>query len=225
MKKKLVICIIFLVVFLSRVKALDTTTLDTLKGDECTSSELVDLHSIANHISIDFEYDEKNEKFNVVLENLNSLVLVNFETNQYKYSSKGTKVKGLDEGTRYVFFVVASEYSTCYETELRQISFVTPYINRFLDTEDCYNHPDAEICNTKFTDYKLTYSIFKKMVEKNVKAVESEKVDEKEKEVHWYDKYLELLDKYGMQVGLFLIGAVATAIIGHGAVTRAKAKF
>ena len=206
--------------FLNNVSALETDISET-----CTVEEKIALNSLANHVTIDFEFNENDEKFNLLFENITPYISVEYGNNTYKYSSKGTIIRGFDEGKRLSFNIVASEYSECYGYKIKSIQYMTPYINRFLESSECNENPTAEICKTKFTDYKLTYSLLKNMLKKNTK--QEKKIEEKEIEriYTWKDNLLDFLDKYGMQVGLFLLGSITTIILGHGAVIRAKTKF
>lgn len=194
-------------------------------NEGCTSQEKIKLNTLASYLTIGFEFNEKSATFNVVIENMSPYLIIDDNENEYRYSSKGTKIKKINEGTKLRLLIKASEYSECYDDTIRTITYVTPYINRFLETSECFSNPEVEICNTKFTNYKLDEKTFKRMFEKQKKKQEQEEVVVIEEEDPWYKEYLEYIRKYGMQVGLFLIGTTAMLILGQNAVKRAKAKF
>ena len=198
---------------------------EDINDSVCSSEETIELYTIASHVAVDFKYEEQTETFDLILENMNQYLSAQVAGKLYKYSSKGVVIKGFKEGEKVKIDLIASEYSECFEKSIKSIQYVLPYINRFLDTSECELNADAEICNTKFTDYRLTYNLLKKMLQKEEKKKTDIIIEKKEQEIYWYDKWLIFIDDYGMQIGLFLLGTIATIIVGHGVLIRAKSKF
>lgn len=217
-----VLMIFLLFFFISEVSALDD-----LEDEElfCNATEKVELNTLSSYVTVDFEFNEETELFNLVLENISPYLSFEFNGVTYMYSNKGIVISNISEGTNVNINVIASEYSNCYKENINTIRYEIPYINRFMNTKECKNNPRAEICNTKFLNYKMTYAMFQKLlIEKKEKTVIAPK-EEVVEEVPWYQEYLVFFAKYGIQVILFILGFSISFIIGHNIVKKVNSKF
>lgn len=192
---------------------------------ECSTQEKVQINTQASYVNYHYEYDDKTGLFDVIFENVTSNITIEYLERSYSATKNGTRIKGLNQGTRVQAYLNASGNTNCTGDRLRTIVVPLPYYNEFLDSDECNTYPEVEICKTKFLSYKLSYNNFLNMFKKQRDKLLEEPVVEGQKEETWQDIFFEYLEKYGMQVGLFVLGFFSMFVLGHSAVKRAKAKF
>jgi len=191
---------------------------------ECSANEKVQLNTQASYLTYNYTYNNNNT-FNVTFENVTSGIAIEYDGKVYNATKNGITIKKVPEGTVMNIKVIASANTNCYQDNLRIINYRIPYYNRFLDRAECQNYPEVEICQTKFLSYFMSDVLFEKMFETQKEEFYEQEDPIVEPEETWIDIVVDYLWKYGMQVGLFIVGFTCMFILGHNAVKRAKAKF
>lgn len=197
----------------------------TVVNAECSSSERLQLNTQASYVTYDYTYNEKTGLFDIHFYNLTSYLYLDYNSKQYYPTKDETVIKGVTNGKLMSVKVDASAKTNCEETILRTITYQVPYKNAYLDSTECGLYPEVEICNTQFLSYKLTDDMFKRIFETQKEELISTEPVVTPEETTWKDTVIEYLLKYGMQVGLLIIGTLSITILGRKAVKRAKAKF
>lgn len=191
---------------------------------ECSANEKVQLNTQASYLTYSYTYNNNNT-FNVTFENVTSGIALEYDDKVYNATKNGITIKKVPEGTVMFIKVIASPNTNCYEDLLRAITYRIPYYNHYLTSAECQNYPEVEFCQTKFLSYYVSENVFKRMFEKQKEELYQPAAPPVEPEETWFDIVLDYLWKYGMQVGLFIVGFTCMFILGHNAVKRAKAKF
>jgi hypothetical protein len=192
---------------------------------ECSSSERVQLNTQASYVTYDYTYNDETELFDIHFYNLTSYLYLEYNSNIYYPKKEETIIKNVENGKRMTITVNASTNTNCEETQLRSITYQVPYKNAYLDSVGCGLYPELSICNTKFLSYKLTDEMFNRIFDTQKVEYIGTEAEEPVVEETWVDVLKNYALKYGMQVGLSLIGTVSILILGRKAVKRAKAKF
>ena len=161
----------------------------------------------------------------MTFENVTSGIALDYDGKIYNATKNGITIKKVPEGTVMNISVIASANTNCYKDGLRTIYYRIPYYNHYLTTPECQNYPEVEFCQTKFLSYYVSESLFKSMFEKQKEELYETEEPPVEPSDTWIDIVVDYLWKYGMQVGLFIVGFFCMFILGHNAVKRAKAKF
>lgn len=192
---------------------------------ECSSSERVQLNTQASYITYDYTYNEKTDLFDINFYNMTSFLYLEYDSKIYYPRKEQTIIKGVENGKRINVKVNASTNTNCEETQLRSITYQVPYKNLYLESVGCDLYPEISICNTKFLTYKLTNEMFNRLFEEQKAAYTKTETKADDIKETWKDVLKNYATKYGMQVGLSLIGTLSILILGKSAVKRAKAKF
>lgn len=170
MNKK-VLCIILLLIAIN-VKAVEK--------DTCDKTELRRLKEIASHLSYSYEFHEENSKFDIIVDNITSeikpLIIHSWDFLQYDEfvpNSSGTgRLTGFISGQRVKITVKAYVNNGCVAKDLATKTIVLPYVNRFLNSEECKKSPDFKYCKDKLTNVNITQELFKREYNSYVKEKE-----------------------------------------------------
>lgn len=212
MSKK-VLCLILLL-FAFNVKAVDK--------DTCDSTELRRLKTIASHVTFTYEFQEEQLKdgrvggtFDIILDNITSeikpLIIYSWDTLSYDEfvpNSNGTaRIKGFGSGDRVKITIKAYVNNGCVARDLLTKTIVLPYVNKFMNTEECQKNPEFKYCIDKLTNINISEKTFKEEYAKYIK--ENEKGEPK-----------MVVNNTKIYIALALIVIIPVAIIIKNSVTK-----
>ena len=168
---KKVLCLILLF-FAINVKAVDK--------DTCDKNELRRLKEIASHLSFTYEFKEDKSNFDIIVDNITSevkpLIIHSWDLLEYDEfvpNSSGTaRLTGFISGQRVKITVKAYVNNSCVAKDLLTKTIVLPYINRYLNSEECKKNPEFKYCLDKLTNVNISENTFKSEYAKYIKEKE-----------------------------------------------------
>ena len=205
MSKK-VLCLILLL-FAFNVKAVDK--------DTCDNNELRRLKTMASHLSFTYEFQEASSSFDIIVDNITSevkpLIIHSWDLLEYDEfvpNNNGTsRLTGFSSGQRVKITVKAYVNNGCVAKDLLTKTIVLPYVNKFLDSEECKKNPEFKYCIDKLTNINVSEKTFKEEYAKYIK--ENEKGEPK-----------MVVDNTKIYIALALIVIIPLAIVIKNSVTK-----
>lgn len=205
MSKK-ILCLILLL-FAINVKAVDK--------DECDKNELKRLKEIASKLVYTYEFDEEKDKFSIIVDNITSeirpLVIYSWdllEYDEFKPNSSGTaKLTGFKPGSKVKITTKAYVNNACSAKDVATKTVTLPYINPFINTEECKKNPEFRYCIDKLTNVNISKKTFQDEYARYIK--------EKEKGTP-----TTVINNTKIYIILAIIVAIPVAIVVKNAVTK-----
>ena len=205
MSKK-ILCLILLL-FAINVKAVDK--------DECDKNELKRLKEIASKLVYTYEFDEEKDKFSIIVDNITSeirpLVIYSWdllEYDEFKPNSSGTaKLTGFKPGSKVKITTKANVNNACSAKDVATKTVTLPYINPFINTEECKKNPEFRYCIDKLTNVNISKKTFQDEYARYIK--------EKEKGTP-----TTVINNTKIYIILAIIVAIPVAIVVKNAVTK-----
>ena len=157
---KKVLCVLLLL-FAINVRATEK--------DACDKTELRRLKDIASHLSFTYEFNEAKQTFDIIVDNITSEVkplIVHswdlLEYDEFVPDNNGTgRLSGFLSGQKIKITVKAYVNNGCVAKDLLTKTVALPYINPFLNTEECKKSPEFKFCKDKLTNINITEKTFK----------------------------------------------------------------
>lgn len=159
MSKK-ILCLILLL-FAINVKAVEK--------DTCDKNELKRLKEIASHITYTYEYNEETKRFDIILDNVTSevrpIIIYSWdllEFDEFVPNSSGTaRRSNFLSGEKIKITTKAFVNNGCSAKDLAVKTIALPYVNPFINSEECKESPEFKFCINKLTNVNISESTFK----------------------------------------------------------------
>lgn len=141
---------------------------NSIKASICPNSELVNLKSMAQNVSISYDYVEENENttfkvtFTNIPQNFYIMDLVNKQV--YNYTGSEMTIPNLPQGKKLKYGVYISQ-SYCDNILLYTHYVTLPYYNPYYNHELCKGISDFNYCN-KWINKKFDFNQFTEVVTK-----------------------------------------------------------
>ena len=157
---KKVLCVLLLL-FAINVRAAEK--------DACDKTELKRLKEIASHLSFTYEFKEDKSRFDIIVDNITSeikpLIIYSWdflEYDEFVPDNNGTgRLSGFGSGQKVKITVKAYVNNGCVAKDLLTKTIALPYINPFLETEECKKSPEFKFCKDKLTNVNISLNTFK----------------------------------------------------------------
>lgn len=192
MEKKIWFSVLFaLIVFLPQnIKA------------SCSDAEIVRLQKLANNVNINYTYDEKSQKFNIVITNLkNDLVLKDIYTGKTYVTNEEVIIKNENSG-RYTFMIYAN--TNCSKEYIITKYIEMPYYNIYFNSAQCKGIENFYYCS-KWMNSTIDVSDFIEKTSTYKEKINNLKEENSEKNTSFLNKiFNKIKDTYVKNYSLIL---------------------
>lgn len=193
-------------------------------SDECTYSDQVTLQSLAVHVNYAYEFNEDNETFSLIFNNVvDDIIIVYSNIDISTNDNNQVIIKNIKPGTSFTASIKGSYTNACTNVSLRTIRINVPYVNPYYNTNACIGYEEVSVCKSKFFDYEITASIFKNTIETYLKGLEEKNEQPADETI--IDNVTNFFKNYGIQIALVLVSVIPTIIIGNIMLRKAKHGF
>ncbi len=172
---------------LSLIILLFAINVKAIGGDSCDKAELNRLKELASHLSFTYEFIETDPvdgrtsgAFSIIVDNipkdLKVMVVYSWEMAQYDEfvpNTNGTgKLSGFKDGKKVKIYVKAFVNNGCVARDIMIKTISLPYINQFINSNECKASPEFKYCRDKLTNVNISESTFKYEYQKYLKEKE-----------------------------------------------------
>ncbi len=196
---------------------------------ECNYSDIVELNTLASHISYTYEYNETNQNFDVTLYNTVNKLKLEYLKEIIESNNNKIVISNVIEGTKLYIRILSSQNTECENKLLRTINIYLPYKNEYYNSSYCEHYIELPICSTRFLDYDISYDIFKNILDKQRNQTEKEeKPEEKENEIiteSIINLILNFFKNHWIEIAVVIGSGLITFIVGNIIYKKIKYKF
>lgn len=178
----------------------------------CDNDTREEAKDIASKITTEVDYNFSSKKFTLTLYNVQKGYNVVYNNKTYTPTNNEIEISGLIAGTNVSLVV---NYNSCEQVNIIKESI--PYYNSYYGTATCNDYKDVlYVCKNQFTSYNVTNDVIELAIENynnTISNEEEEEIIKTEKKVTVIDQTKSFINKYGLQITLFLSSGVLTYVI------------
>ena len=178
----------------------------------CNYSDIKERNALASYVDYNIEFNESNQKFNIVIYNLKDSLKVNYNGNILNTINGESKIDNIDGGTSIKVNIVSED--DCYGKTFRIININVPYINNFYNRSECKGHEELKVCSSKYLDYELSENAFINLINKEVKKInKKENINDDLVKETFFEKIMNFFKKVYVPFILVIMGSLLSSLI------------